>query len=106
MQVTYKKAQDILPSELINEVQKYLDGGLIYFPKKTERRKWGSVNGTHSALVQRNQDIRTLYAQGYTYEMLSKQFCLSEDSIRKIVKQNGICESREQVSQAGKINYK
>lgn len=104
--MTYKKAQDVLPSELINEVQKYLDGGLIYFPKKTERRKWGSVNGTHSALVQRNQDIKSLYTQGYTYEMLSKQFCLSEDSIRKIVKQNNICESHEQTRPVGKNNYK
>lgn len=90
--MTYKKAQDILPSHLIDEVQKYLDGGLVYFPKKTERRKWGSANGTQLALHKRNQEIKALYAEGSNYETLSRRFCLSEDSIRKIV--------------SGKNNYK
>lgn len=106
MNVSYKKAQDVLPSELIHEVQKYLDGGLLYFPKKTERRKWGSVNGTKLALVQRNREIKALYAQGYSYEMLSNQFCLSEDSIRKIVKQHHLAEPLGANDNDGKNDYK
>lgn len=86
IKLTYKKAQDVLPSDLIEEVQKYLDGGLVYFPKKTARRSWGSVNGTQLTLAKRNQEIKTLYAQGESLEALSKTYCLSEESIRKIVK--------------------
>ena len=83
--MTYKKAQDVLPKELVREVQKYLDGGLLYFPKKTARRSWGSANGTQMALAKRNQEIKTLYGQGSSLEELSRAYCLSEDSIRKII---------------------
>lgn len=106
--MTYKKAQDVLPSDLIEEVQKYLDGGLVYFPKKTARRSWGSVNGTQLTLAKRNQDIQTLYAQGESLEALSKAYCLSEESIRKIVKAR-LARSGKPVGrscQMGKNDYK
>ena len=84
--MSYKKASEILPNHLIEEIQKYVDGGLVYFPKKSEKVGWGAANGTRETLSLRNLEIQTLYGQGETVDQLSKQFCLSEESIRKIVK--------------------
>lgn len=84
--MSYKKASDILPHHLIEEIQKYVDGGLVYFPKKSEKVGWGSANGTRETLSQRNLEIQTLYGQGEKVETLSKNYCLSEESIRKIIK--------------------
>ena len=36
----YKKAQDILPSDIIEILQQYIEGGYIYIPKKT-KKSWG-----------------------------------------------------------------
>lgn len=84
--MSYKKASEILPNHLIEEIQKYVDGGLVYFPKKSEKMGWGVANGTRESLSQRNLEIQTLYGQGESVDLLSKQFCLSEESIRKIIK--------------------
>ena len=33
---------DLLPKELLEQIQKYIDGKTIYIPKKSENRKhWG-----------------------------------------------------------------
>ena len=42
----YKNANDILPDELIKELQKYICGEIIYVPKpKESHKKWGEVSG-------------------------------------------------------------
>ena len=35
----YKKASEILPDELLREVQKYIDGEALYIPKGKARKK-------------------------------------------------------------------
>ena len=37
-----RRASDILPDELLRELQKYVSGETIYVPKAGERREWGS----------------------------------------------------------------
>lgn len=37
----YLNASDILPDELLREIQKYTQGEAIYIPREQERRKWG-----------------------------------------------------------------
>ncbi len=43
----YKKAQDILPKDVLDLVQKYIDGDYIYIPKKdnnwTEIKKFWNI---------------------------------------------------------------
>jgi len=40
--VSYIKAEEILPEELIRQIQKYVDGVYIYIPRKPDtRHKWG-----------------------------------------------------------------
>ena len=38
----YRKATEILPEELVEAIQKYMDGGYVYIPRKEEnKKKWG-----------------------------------------------------------------
>lgn len=84
--MSYKNGKDILPPGLLKELQKYIDGELIYVPKSTEQRAgWGELNGTRRLIERRNQDIYRQYASGVTITELIRSYHLSEDSIRKII---------------------
>ncbi|ANA82085.1 hypothetical protein PVOR_13804 [Paenibacillus vortex V453] len=82
----YINADIILPEELLKEVQKYVQGGMVYIPKPEGlRKKWGENSGSRVYLKTRNLEIRQKFASGTTIDELSSQFCLSCDSIKKIV---------------------
>ena len=81
----YRRASDVLPEELLREVQKYTQGEALYVPKARERKKWGEDSGARSFYRQRNEEIRTRYSQKVSIERLADEFCLSEDMIRKIL---------------------
>lgn len=81
----YKNGKDILPQELLKELQKYIQGEIIYIPKKENRKAWGEGNGTRQAIRERNLEIYKLYKKGMKVMELSELYSLSEDSIRKIV---------------------
>ena len=77
---------DILPEELLREVQKYINGAMIYVPKpEGNRKRWGENSGSRKYLKQRNAEIRYQFFQGATVDQLTEQFFLSFDSIKKIV---------------------
>lgn len=81
----YVKA-DILPKELLQEVQKYVSGVAIYIPKPEGLRKgWGVNSGSRKDINQRNDEIRYKFSQGTSVDQLSDEFFLSSDSIKKIV---------------------
>lgn len=45
--MNYLRADLILPEELLYEIQKYVQDGLIYIPKpKNLHKKWGEVSGS------------------------------------------------------------
>jgi Mor family transcriptional regulator len=82
----YKNGKEILPAELLKELQKYIQGELIYIPTlETERKGWGENNGTRDSIRKRNMEIYRLYKEGFTVEELVSRFNLSEDSIRKVI---------------------
>ncbi|MFJ2043880.1 MULTISPECIES: CD3324 family protein [unclassified Paenibacillus] len=71
---------------LLNEIQKYMNGGLVYIPKsKGLRKKWGENSGSRKILNLRNDEIRQKFLDGDTIDQLSDRFCLSSDTIKKIV---------------------
>ncbi|GAV13018.1 CD3324 family protein [Paenibacillus sp. NAIST15-1] len=77
---------DILPQELLKEVQKYTNGVMLYIPKREEERKaWGTKSGSRKLLAFRNHEIRNRFAEGATIEQLMEHYFLSYDSIKKIV---------------------
>ena len=41
----YENAKDILPAKLLEEVQKYAGGKLIYIPKTEKSKGWGEASG-------------------------------------------------------------
>ena len=82
----YKNGKDVLPCELLQELQKYIQGELIYIPKEDNTRaKWGENNGTRKLIRKRNQEIHRLYVKGLQVQDLVLLYHLSEDSIRKII---------------------
>ena len=84
--MSYLKAEECLPVELVKEIQKYIQGSQIYIPRMEQTRlSWGEKNGTRDKMRSRNQDIRLLKQQGYTINNLADQYHLSTDSIRKIL---------------------
>ncbi|HEY5561384.1 MAG TPA: CD3324 family protein [Clostridiaceae bacterium] len=84
--LNYKNGKEILPEELLRQVQQYIQGDLIYIPiGETKRKAWGENNGTREQIKNRNEDILKQYKTGNSFEKLAALYCLSEESIRKIV---------------------
>lgn len=81
----YKNGKEILPKALLKEIQKYIQGDIVYIPKSETRAPWGESNGTRQAIKERNLEIYDLYKTGMKVHELSFKYSLSEDSIRKII---------------------
>jgi Mor family transcriptional regulator len=87
----YIKAQNVLPEEVIELIQKYVDGEFIYIPRKDGRQKaWGEKSGIKESLKERNNQIYRKYKDGATVADLSKDCFLSEQSIRRVISQEKV----------------
>lgn len=80
----YENARDILPPQLLRQVQKYAGGKTIYIPS-ISHASWGEASGYRRFLAQRNQEIRSRHAASESVNQLAVEYCLSVDSIRKII---------------------
>ena len=86
--MSYIKAEETLPEELIRQIQEYADGVYIYIPRKPGTRHiWGAETGYRSELKERNDQIRKDYASGERVPVLSRKYHLSEKSIRRILQE-------------------
>ena len=84
--MSYIKAEEILPEELIRQIQEYADGVYIYIPRRPgNRQPWGQETGYKAELKLRNDRIRNDYASGASVTALSRKYHLSEKSIRRIL---------------------
>ena len=84
--MSYIKAEEILPEELIRRIQEYADGVYIYIPRRPgNRQPWGQETGYKAELKLRNDRIRNDYAAGENVTALSRKYHLSEKSIRRIL---------------------
>jgi Mor family transcriptional regulator len=82
----YLKADLILPADILTEVQQYIHGEMIYIPNpKGIRKKWGEKSGNRILLNRRNAEIRRKFRGGSSIDQLSEEFCLSYESIKKII---------------------
>ena len=81
----YKKASDILPDELLREVQKYIEGEALYIPRGKTRKKWGENSGIRNLFIERNEEIRNKFFHKVSIEALAEEYSLSYETIRKIV---------------------
>jgi DNA-binding NarL/FixJ family response regulator len=84
--MSYKNAKEILPDYLITEIQKYINGEIIYIPKHEEKKiKWGTKNGSRKKYDIRNGEIRALKGTGLTVEEIAVRYFLSTESVKKIL---------------------
>lgn len=83
----YVKAEEILPLELIERIQQYVDGRNIYIPRKSEnRQQWGTGTETRKELSTRNRKIYNDYLAGTKNAELAEKYYLSQKSIQRIVR--------------------
>lgn len=83
--MSYIKGIDVLPQELLDLIQNYVDGEYIYIPRKECNRKlWGETTRSKSRTSIRNADIYKKYKEGST-KVLSEMYYLSLKSIQKII---------------------
>ena len=82
----YRNASEILPDDLLKELQKYAPGEILYVPSDESRKKWGSNTGARQFYEQRNEEIRHKYFNlKTTITALCDEYCLSDETIRKIL---------------------
>ncbi|WP_343208874.1 CD3324 family protein [Anaerolentibacter hominis] len=85
--MSYQNIVKVLPKELLEQVQEYVEGRVIYIPKKQEHKKsWGENTDTKQFLASRNVQIRQDFQNGMSVGKLSEKYFLSEKSIQRIVK--------------------
>ncbi len=83
----YINGEDILPQDLLKQVQRYVQGKEIYIPKSSKSRlRWGERNGAKLEIAKRNEEILTRYRSGDSIESLMGDYYLSYDSIRRIIR--------------------
>ena len=93
--MSYLKAEDILPQELIETIQQYVNGANIYIPC-IDKKDWGSRTCSKRYYELRNQEIHAQYIEGMSVTDLADKYSLSEKTIYKIL-------SKFQVGAAGEI---
>jgi len=82
----YRNASEILPDELLKELQKYAPGELLYVPSDKCRKKWGADTGARHYYEERNEEIRHKYfRQKASIDALCDEYCLSYETVRKIL---------------------
>ncbi|WP_195986185.1 CD3324 family protein [Clostridium sp. D33t1_170424_F3] len=91
--MSYKKATQILPQELLEKIQEYIDGEFLYIPRISDRKRgWGEATKTRQELMDRNERIFADYVAGERMESLADRYFLSIKSIQRIIGQ----QKREQ----------
>ncbi|MBE5992982.1 MAG: hypothetical protein E7247_11420 [Paenibacillaceae bacterium] len=84
----YQRANEILPEELVELIQNYIDGEYVYIPRKQEnKRNWGEGTGAREERKRRDRSIYKDYLSGFCVRILAERYYLSEKSIQRIVLQ-------------------
>ncbi|WP_033168666.1 CD3324 family protein [Clostridium sp. KNHs205] len=82
----YRKAEQILPNEIIELIQNYVDGECIYIPRKeNNRRDWGESTSIREELKERNHNIYLDYKNGMKGTEIADKYFLSVKSIQRII---------------------
>lgn len=84
--MSYIKATDILPQEILAVIQKYVDGEYIYIPRKECNKKdWGENTKIRKEIAVRNEDIYKEHYSNVPKKILAVKYYLSEKSIQRII---------------------
>lgn len=92
--MSYIKADEVLPQNIIKIIQQYIDGENIYIPKiEGSRSGWGEKTGAKQELYRRNTSIYREYLSGETVAVLASRYFLSDKTIQRIIREKRISES-------------
>ncbi len=81
------QALEVLPERLIEEIQQYVDGQVIYIPKiKSKKFRWGERTDSKVYFKERNLAIYNGYKNGITVFELSEKYFLTPKSIQRIIR--------------------
>lgn len=83
----YRNAAEILPDDLLKELQAYISGDILYIPQAVPKKQWGMDSGSRNYYCKRNSEIKRLFASGTPIHKLSKQYGLADSTIKKIIYQ-------------------
>ncbi len=83
----YINAAEVLPDKLVQEIQAYINGQLIYIPRTDRSREWGALSGARHYYSERNRMIRDAYHRGETIDDLAARYGLAHSTIRNIIYQ-------------------
>lgn len=81
----YINAAEILPEKLLKELQTYIEGEVLYIPKTSTKKQWGSISGSRLFYLERNKEIQRLYKEGHSIDVLAKRYGLAYSTIKKII---------------------
>ena len=87
--MSYIRADEILPKELLETIQQYVDGQIIYIPRK-EKQAWGSGTSAKEFFRERNERIFQAWQKGISEDELSRRFSLSRKSIQRILRSQNL----------------
>lgn len=81
----YVNAAEILPKQLLKELQTYIDGSVLYVPKVSTKKGWGTTSGARAFYQERNREIQKRFEEGYSIDVLTEQYGLAYSTIKKII---------------------
>lgn len=85
--MSYIRAEEVLPDEVLAMVQKYVDGQMLYIPRKSDHKKiWGACTGTKKTLELRNACMYARYQEGVSVKELADEYFLTEKSVQRIIR--------------------
>lgn len=86
--MNYIRAKDVLPMEMIRQIQCYVEGQMIYIPKSEPEKKGRRADTlAKRELSIRNANIYMEYISGSSIKQLSQKYFLVEKSIQRIIRQ-------------------
>ena len=91
----YIRADKVLPRELIETIQQYVDRKVIYIPRK-EKQEWGSGTSAKEFFRTRNEMIFEASRNGVGVDELSHRFSLSKKSIERILREQRLAVSGDE----------
>lgn len=81
----YKNAAEVLPASLLTEIQRYINGEVLYIPTGERHGKWGEKNGSKQYYENRNRLIKLQYKTGDTIDQIAVEYGLAYETVRKVV---------------------
>ncbi len=87
--MSYIRAENVLPRELVEAIQQYVSGVSIYIPCK-EKQVWGSRTRVKQYYQLRNREICDKHKMGYSAGYLAGEYALSKKSIQRILRKTSM----------------